>query len=189
MRINLVNLVLGNRGTGKTFYIKQLLEVYIKSNPDKKILIVDTLDHPSYKLIASIEIEDLKAWRKPSVYRIFNSDGKPETILAAIEKNVSNALIIFEDASKYVSKLMESHVRKMIFDSKQKNNDLIFLFHGFMATPPELFRICDTITLFKTGDKPHCRKNNMVDYERIEKAHLHVMNDKNKYANITLEMY
>ena len=29
----------------------------------------------------------------------------------------------------------------------------------------------------------------MVDYDRIEKAHLQVMNDKNKYANITLEMY
>jgi Cdc6-like AAA superfamily ATPase len=187
MRINLVNIILGNRGTGKTFYIKQLLEAYKKAHPDKKILIVDTLDHPSYALIAPIELKDLKAWRKPSVYRIFGSN--TNEIIEEIENNVSNALIIFEDASKYVGKLMESHVRKMIFDSKQKNNDLIFLFHGFMATPPELFRICDTITLFKTGDHPKCRKNNMVNYNEIEVIYNEILKSKNKYENKTIQIY
>ncbi|MFZ4398871.1 MAG: hypothetical protein ACOYO1_02460 [Bacteroidales bacterium] len=188
MRTNLVSLVLGNRGTGKThFIIELLIKVYLKSNPDKKILIIDTLDHPSYKIIANLNIEDLKAWRKPSVYRIYGSN--TGEIIEAVQQNVSNALIIFEDASKYVSKLMHSHVRTMIFDSKQKNNDLVFLFHGFMATPPELFRISDTITLFKTGDHPKCRKNDMVNYNEIVKTYELITADKNKYANSTIQIY
>lgn len=156
MRTNLVSLVLGNRGTGKTYYIKNLIEAYAKAHPDKKILIVDTLDHPAYRIIASIEIKDLPAWKKPSVYRIYGSN--TQEIIESIQENICNCLIIYEDASKYIGKMMDTHVRYMIFDSKQKNNDLIFLFHGFMATPPELFRISDTITLFKTGDHPKCRK-------------------------------
>ncbi len=187
MRINKVSILLGNRGTGKTFYSLELIKKYRTAHPEQKILIIDTLDHPDYALIASIEIKDLKAWRKPSVYRIYGSNTRE--IIEAIKQNVSNCLIIFEDASKYIGKLMDSHVRTMIFDSKQKNNDLIFLFHGFMATPPELFRISDTITLFKTGDHPRARKNEMVNFNEIVKIYDEVQSNKIAWFNKTIQIY
>ena len=186
-RINTVTATLGRRNSGKTYLTLQLIDAYMKNRADMKILVVDTLDHPHYNLVANIEIDMLKHWKKHSIYRIYGYDMK--MIMAAIEENLANTLIIFEDASKYVDKLMDKHIKRIIFDSKQKNNDIIFLFHGFMSTPPELFRLLDLLTIFKTGDHPKTRKNDMVNYEEVLAAYNEIMKSKNEHIHKSIKIY
>ena len=186
MRINQVSAILGRRGTGKTVYIKKLIEKYREALPDQKILIVDTLDHPAYRHIPVIKPEKIKYWASPSIYRIYSSN--PESVMEEISQHLSNALIIFEDASKYIRYRLPDSARQFIFDSKQKNLDLIFLFHGFAATPPELFRVVDNLVIFKT-DHPQVRKNMIPNYEEVLTVYNRIKKSKNPYDNETVRIY
>jgi hypothetical protein len=183
-RINYVNIILGRRGTGKTYYVKNgLIENYLESNPGMKILIVDTFDHPAYRTIASIEPEMISRWRKPAVYRCHSAD--TDAIMKEVTGNLRNCLVIFEDASKYIRRQLPDTVRRFILDSKQKNLDLVFLFHGFSFAPPEIWRIVDSVTIFKC-DNPESRKPDIVNFEQVQEAWNSVMKSENPYERKTV---
>ncbi len=186
MRQNKVTAILGRRGTGKTTYIKELIKVYRDNLPNQKVLILDTLDHPSYREIPVINESLLQRWIKPSVYRMFSSD--TDNLLNLVEKNYNNGLLILEDASKYLRRQIGDDVRKFIFDSKQKNLDIIFLFHGFQAMPSELFRIVDNIVLFKCDD-PVYRKRDLTNYQEVKEVYDRVMKHQSPYYNETITIY
>lgn len=186
MRINKVTAILGRRGTGKTVYTRKLIDSYTKALPYQKVLILDTLDHPAYKDIPAITISQLKRWNKPAVYRLYGSN--TDEILKEVANNLTNALLILEDASKYIRRQLSDDVRSFIFDSKQKNLDIVFLFHGFMSAPDELFRVIDNLVLFKT-DNPEYRKRSLINYTEIQEAYTRVMANESPYYNETLEIY
>jgi len=184
-RGNKATLVLGMRNAGKTFYIRQLIPEYRKAHPRKRILILDTLDHPDYRDTPAITPEMIPRWNQPAVYRIFGS--KTEEILQAAE-GMYNSLVILEDASKYIDANLQPHIKTWVIDSKQKNTDIIFLFHGFSFTPPKLIRLCDIIVLLKCDD-PVYRRSELVNYANIKKAYDYVMNDPDPHARLTVNIY
>jgi energy-coupling factor transporter ATP-binding protein EcfA2 len=186
MRINTANLILGRRGCGKTTYTKEIIQAYHKAHPDQKILIMDTFDHPSYRDIPVIDIDLLKRWEKPGIYRIFGSN--TDEIFSTIQTHLYNAMVIFEDASKYIRGRLQDDVRKFIIDSKQKNLDLVFLFHGFSFAPPEIWRIIDAVTIFKS-DNPFHRKSDIVNFDQVYSIWQNVMNDTSPYAKETVLIY
>lgn len=185
-RINNVSAILGRRGSGKTTYVRQLIETYNKALPFQKILIADTLDHPSYRDIPNIDLHLLKRWKSPNIYRIFGSN--TDEILNAIGNYLYNALVVFEDSSKYLRANLNNDVRKFILDSKQKNLDIIFIFHGFAFVLPELFRLMDNLVIFKS-DNPEPRKNYIVAYDQVKEAYEEVMKSENPYEHKTVRIY
>lgn len=185
-RINNVSTILGRRGSGKTTYARKLIEEYKLALPEQKILIADTLDHPSYRDIPAIDLDLLQRWINPNIYRIYGSN--TDEILYSIGEKLYNALVIFEDASKYLRASLNNDVRKFILDSKQKNLDLIFLFHGFAFVPPELFRLMDNIVIFKS-DSPEPRKNYIVAYDQVKEVYEKVMKSENPYEHATVRIY
>lgn len=185
-RINMVNAVLGRRGTGKTTYIKDLIAKYRAAMPNQKVLICDTLDHPAYRDIPAINCDMLKRWTGGGMYRIFGRN--TDEILETIDQHLTNCLVILEDASKYLERSLSTDVRGFIYDSKQKNLDVIFLFHGFMSAPPELFRVIDNLVIFKCDD-PANRKRDMVNYEDVKEAYNRVMKNESPYYNETVNIY
>jgi hypothetical protein len=93
-----------------------------------------------------------------------------------------------EDATSFIPKSIPKEVRRMIIDTKQKNVDLLMAFHGFMSTPPEIIRYCDTITMFKTDD-PAARKEVIgAYYNDILEAYNSIMKSKNPYINKTIKI-
>ena len=154
-RINIVALIVGRRGSGKTIYTKRMIKKYLEN---KKVLVCDTLDHPSYKGVERIKPIDIPNMENGDFCRVFG--GETDRILNACNK-FSNGLLVFEDATKYVGKNLTKEVKQFIYDSKQKNVDILFLFHGFTSCPPDLFRACDMLVMFKTGDSPDIRKNDL----------------------------
>lgn len=156
-RVNTINVVIGDRGTGKTTFIqgdkllkiKGVLAAYDNSQSIKKQLIVDTFDNPVWKHIPIITIEQLPQWKKGN-YRLFGSD--TDLLLSEIEQNCYNTVIIFEDATKFIKRYLTKEIERLLYDTKQKNIDVWLIYHHMWAVPNDLIRIADTLTLFKTGD-------------------------------------
>lgn len=154
-------LIVGNRGTGKTDFCKN--EIILPGQKNfPKTLIIDTFDsevwhdlktfkNPDgfHTKINVINPKDLGRWRS-GIARMFSGDVQP--MLASIQQFAKNTLLIFEDATKYVGSRLTDDMRRFVLDSKQKNLDIVFIFHSLASIPPELVRISDILVLFKTNE-------------------------------------
>ncbi len=178
LRTSLVGIIIGKRKSGKTTLMKNI----INSN-NKKVLIVDTFNHPSYTDIPIMGLDKLKHWKK-GTYRVISK--KMIGVMTEINNHLSNALIVFEDATKYLDGQLDDDVKEFIIDSKQKNLDLYFMFHGWGMVPPDLYRLLDTITMFKTRDNPISRKIYIPNFEYLYQKWNYVQNHEFPYKSVTL---
>ena len=182
MRTNLISLIVGGRGVGKTTYLKDIISKYPKS---KKILIIDTLDHPAYQEFEIIKQDSsvLKRWRKGTKRIIFNNFSE---CLNLLNQDLRNALLICEDATKYTGSTLQEDFRKLIYDSKQKNIDIVFMFHLVSSVPPELIKNCNTITFFKVYEDISIYKSKLPNFAAIMKLHAEVMKHESKHYKKTI---
>lgn len=192
-RNNIISLVVGRRGTGKTDLIKN--EIVIPS-PLKKKLIVDTFENPAWRNLKTflrpemesasiplLQIDQLQYWNN-GLYRIFSSD--TEELFEEIERTCFNTLLVFEDATKYIGGRLSPSMRKFLLDSKQKNLDVVLVFHSLASIPPELVRIADFITLFKTGDGQLDKSK--YPFPDLELIRGHLATTTNHYENVTINL-
>jgi hypothetical protein len=148
----------GGRGKGKTDFLKHL----VKSTHLPKVLIVDTFDnerwrtmetwdHPEWakEVIPIIPAEKIKVWKK-GVYRIFDAD--LEKIKNTIANDLLNCLLIWEDASKYYKSRLTKDELRILYDTKQRNIDSVYVFHSLRKATVEIVENSDLLTLKKTGD-------------------------------------
>ena len=185
---NTVAAIFGQRGTGKTQYLKGNKELNLPGffssylNKGMKILIIDTIDHPAYKEVPIIRIEQLKSWKK-GVYRIFLRPSEIPQLINLLNTLPSayNTLIVCEDAYKYIKDKFFEGLEEFIINSKQKNIDIIFMYHCWAWAPKDLFRVLDLIEVFKTKDSPAARKDSMPGY--FEDA-MKVYNEVNKNRSL-----
>lgn len=191
-RENIVWLFAGTRGTGKTTAVKQV----VKSSLMKKKLVVDSFDSPVWEdmehfgyengvneKIPIIDIEMLRRWQS-GTYRLIGSDLEP--IMDGIEQSVMNALIVFEDATKYIGSRLNSNVKRFVLDSKQKNLDLVFIFHSLVSIPPDLVRVANYLTLFKTQEG--LPSTNKYPFPEIPVAMDALRKSTNKYEHKTIRL-
>src|ERR1051325_11070495 len=132
---NIVGIVLGEKGTGKTPFlsgdekagITGLAEGYLKR--DMKMLILDTYDHPKYRHIPVIQPKQIHYWKK-GLYRFFASD--LEEMFVQIKKNLYNCAVGLEDCHKYLDQyLLENYLNEINIDSKNRNNDILYISHAW----------------------------------------------------------
>jgi hypothetical protein len=185
-RINLITLIIGDRKRGKShFTVNSLLPTYRQKNPDQRILVIDMNDHNDYKHIHRINTAMLPRWRGKGVYRIFGED--EDVIFESIRKYVSNTLIVFEDATSFFEKGQTPRdLKRFLIDTGQRNNDVVFQFHGFSDCPLQLLRKADLYVMFKCFDGPDNRKKEVKLYPLVKKTWQEVMNDPFPYANKTV---
>lgn len=180
MRTNKVILIIGGRGSGKTVLGKNLLNKNLAAHPEMYGLVVDTFDHPAYRRgFIRVTPGMIARINEPKKYRVFGSN--TYDIMSSIDKAAMNATLLFEDASKYISGQVSDDVKRFILDSKQKNLDLFFMFHGFGLVPPALYRLVDGIYLLKTNDSPVSRRALIPCYEDVFKAFTEIRNSAESY--------
>jgi hypothetical protein len=186
-RINLVCVIIGDRGTGKTYYtLKSLLPTYKKTHPAQRILVIDMNDHESYRHIQRISTKMLPRWKGGGIYRIFGED--EDVIFESIRMYVTNTLVLFEDGTSFFDNgKTPRDIKRFLIDTKQKNNDIVFQFHGFSDCPPIILGKADVYTIFKC-DGPDFRKKQVKRYPVVKQVWQDVMNDKNPYANKTVPL-
>jgi hypothetical protein len=188
-RINYINTFVSGRGTGKTTYLKQFIPVYLKLG--KKVLIIDTFDHPSYKEVPLIKPTDLARWKKntPGVKRIVVNPSNIDEDLQHVNQHVSNCLIVFEDCKKYIGTKLSPSLNQIIIDSKQCNNDLFFLYHAWGWISLDILRTSDFIVIGKTQDSPETRKNNLGGaFIQCLDAYKEVQKNESKYFRKTINL-
>jgi len=184
-RQNKISFVLGKRGCGKTYYMRNKI-ILPTHKKGMKVLIVDTLDHPSYLDFQKLNTErEVRAWRN-GVKRFVTSPIRIKEDILMLEKHLNNCLIVFEDATKYFRTNTPQSVFNFVYDSKQKNIDIIFIYHGFKKILPEMLDNANYITLFKMEEQIHKYEDKIPRYEAIEKIYNQVMASKNPYENKTI---
>jgi hypothetical protein len=197
--MNLVTVVVGARGTGKTHTSKLLINSYAEGNVNSKILILDLLDHPDYRHIPEIEPTYLKYWTANNgVYRCYRFprgvDGSPDQLLfEAMRKNdngihtFNNGLLVVEDTIRFFKKgIVPDFCLNYIVDSKQINVDLIFIFHAFGLIPPDIWRFTSRLVIHKTKERWDFVKGRVSAAGQIEREFLEVQNSVNRYEMRTV---
>lgn len=193
-RTNKVILIAGTRGTGKTDFVKDLIFSQSKNFP--KCLVVDTFDssvwhnlathkHPQHisNKVPELSIKNFPRW-KSGTARMFSSDTK--TIMSAIQKYARNSFIVFEDATKYIGSVLTDDMKMFVLDSKQKNLDLVFIFHSLASIPPALVRVSDILVLFKTNEGKVSETK--YPWGEIPEMMEKLKNDPNRYARLSLQL-
>ncbi|MEQ9262676.1 MAG: hypothetical protein RLP14_05905 [Owenweeksia sp.] len=180
-RINMVCLIAGTRNTGKTTFVREKL---MHRHP-KKVLVVDTFDNPVWSDVPELDASLLPRWNR-GTYRYWSSD--TAEVMANIERHIYNALLVFEDATKYVGAKLTEDVRKFVLDSKQKNLDIVFIFHSLTDIPRDLVRISDTLTLFKTGEQAGNSLLRTKYPEKVIRAMPVIQDSSNRHIHKTLNI-
>jgi hypothetical protein len=183
-RINKVNIIIGARGKGKTHL---MLSVLKDIGSVKKVLIIDTFNHPKYKDFEVIEPQKVKTWLT-GTKRIFVKKSSFQIIFKEIEPILKNCTVVFEDATKYIQNKVSDQLLDYIIDTKQKNIDLYFLYHSFAAVPPDVYRYCDNVTVFKTNDTPTASRLKICNFEVVNQAWKKATAHKHFYNYVTVKI-
>lgn len=149
--INLAIALWGMKGAGKTTMAQHILQRMQVKKPYMKQLVVDTRPHPSYADWKEIPLQYIPAW-KSGRYRIWRED--PEKVFYMVAKHLTNAIVVWEDATKYMGERLDKTVNTFLVDAKQANVDHLFLFHGHNDEPYKLVRKLEGAILMATKNYP-----------------------------------
>jgi hypothetical protein len=170
-------LFVGRKKCGKT----TLCRKFIEQSKFKKILVIDTYEHPDYADFQTIPSSMLKSWKQGRKRIILDQRKKNYEDLQPVNDYVCNTLIILEDASKYIVGDIPTVLRGILFDHRNKGNELLIMYHGFRFVPPKLLSNVSYITLFKIGEHIKSSQDKVPNYAELEKGHLQIQASNNQY--------
>jgi len=179
-RLNQIIIVAGRRGSGKTTFAKKLV-----SCSPLKALVLDTFDHPDYRNLKQIQPDQLPRWKAGNV-RLFNGD--PVENCQLIFNTVHNSMVVFEDARRYIEPTIQKPIRQGIVEHRNKNVDLIFMFHNLKDVPPYLCSMYNSLVLFKTNDNMKVRQEKYSNWDEISEVHNRVMANKIEWYNEVINL-
>lgn len=194
--VNTVSMAIGARGTGKTPFVlgdekvgvDGLVDLYLQK--DMKVLFVDTLDHNSYRHIKYIAPENINLNWQSGVYRTWVRPYEMEDLLNVISENCWNTFIVLEDTYKHQKRKLSDACARLIGDSKQQNNDLLFMYHTWKFVPLDLLPYLDYIEIFKTNRLPGKREEEELadHFEKVLEVNQRVNNHSFHYYHESVEV-
>lgn len=189
-RDNCIYLYVGNRKTGKTDLIKNIIDVM----PQPKVLIVDTFDNPVWRtmktwnhpewdsrIIPTIQPEQVKL-HQYGLCRVYSDD--TDMMQGIIKRDCANSSTIIEDASRYFDPRLTKAQKAYLLNSKQKNVDLHLVFHFLSDIAPQLIKLANYITIKKTGEKTYDKDK--YHHPDFAEAFKRVSESPNRFEAITL---
>lgn len=178
VRQNYLTLIVGTKGTGKTTAMKRILQ-----STSKKIIVLDVFDHTDWRHLPMLAVKDIKRWVNGNV-RVVTDE--PELALSEIAKYVYNSIIVYEDANQYFESHLSKDVKRIIIQSKQKNNDIFVMYHSLGEVAKYFRTMYNRILLFKTKDTiSECKKYSNA--KGIESALNYCQMSPNQFVNQIVE--
>lgn len=142
----MVILHLGGKKTGKTTYTSKQCRRWLKKG--KGVLIYDIINHPNFKNVRRLTIDELDFWDNKGIVKVNDKD-----IWRFIQKvidRVRNSLVVYDDATPYFQGNLPKIVQDMTLQSRNHCNDYIVNMHDFRSPAPALFAYADFIVLRDT---------------------------------------
>lgn len=164
----------GKPGTGKTTVLRKILKSALKEK--RRALIVTPHEN---------EWEDIPfvCPRFPERIRTYKGakrlicHGEKE-ILENIKANFVNGFLIFDDCKAYIRPGDRVYMEQFLLALRQKDVDFACCGHGFTTIPPVFYAFATDFVVFATTDNPKKRKDDVMNYEALEK----VVNEVNREA-------
>lgn len=146
LRENICALIIGMRRNGKSTYIvDELIPIYLANVANvTDVYVIQGKRNDTY--------DKLKG-KKHFHLHLLNDIKESMPIL----KNLSNAVVFFDDAQLLIGKQLDDNVRKMIINLGQCNVDLFLVFHSFTAATRELWTLIDMMEIFYVQESAAAR--------------------------------
>jgi hypothetical protein len=192
LRTNKIIVIVGNRGTGKTDYTKNLSRDF----PQPKTIIADYFDNPAWRSMKTwdhpqdeaVEIPmmsvDELPYHKSGRYRLVCSDTRH--MQSMIAEHAKNSLVIMEDVQRYFNNNLLESQRRYLMDSKQTNCDIVLVYHTLAQISLQVLRLADYLVMFKVGDRSFDKKK--YDYPGFEEKFNFVQKSANRYENLVIDL-
>lgn len=123
MREPKIFVIVGGRGSGKTYFLENLLK-------------------PANTIV--FELAKTARWQGFTKY--FFEDYLTGKVTM---KDIANKKIVFEDATSYISSNMRNTLKTLTVYSKQCGCDVYLIFHSINIIPPFLWNLVNYIIMFK----------------------------------------
>lgn len=182
MRDQEIILFVGKKKVGKTTFILEL------TRHAKNVVVISTFPHEAYTAAGFKHLPNAKlAGYKGGRVMVYDED--PEMIIQQVRKYVRNAVVIFEDSTKYILSTVSKDVRGIIIDHRNIGIDLFFTFHSLPNVPPFIATNYNKMVLFKTGQKEikQSAVEKFPNYYEVLQDHTSVENNSNPFYKQVLE--
>lgn len=184
-RYPVCSILVGINGTGKTTFIKRMLERTVTESNRALIVTPDPAEWRSVTEVSGTAITRFKGVRK-IIYH--------PNCMAEIQQYYTNGILVFDDARVYIHAQSDDFMQWLQIRRRQVGVDLFCNFHGLTQVPPVFFTFATNIILFYTKDniKRRAEYIDEQDFNEIQQAKARIAKrvaggDKYAYEIITLD--
>lgn len=158
------HIIVGATGTGKSTFIKQLLQLV---NPDC-IAVYDV--NNEYHDFFPYPLSNFETFTQKA---------------ATLKK----AVIVFEESTIFLNNRgTNQNIIDLLVKKRHNENYIILVFHSLRSVPRYVFELCNYITVFKTNDNSEMTARELKD-DRLEEIMNRVKNSAIPYFSETLKIY
>lgn len=156
----------GKPGTGKTTVLRKILREALANR--RRALIV-TPHENEWEDIPMVNPRFPERIRTYKGARRLICHGEKE-ILENIKANFVNGFLIFDDCKAYIRPSDRVYMEQFLLALRQKDVDFACCGHGFTTIPPVFYAFATDFVVFATTDNPKKRKDDVMNYEALEKV-------------------
>ena len=156
----------GKPGTGKTSVLRKMLRKALANG--RRTLIV-TPHENEWEDIPFVHLNFPERIRRYRGARRIICHGEKE-ILENIKTNFVNGFLIFDDCKAYIRPGDRVYMEQFLLALRQKDVDFVCCGHGFTTIPPVFYAFATHFCVFATTDNPKKRKDDVMNYEALEKT-------------------
>lgn len=156
----------GKPGTGKTTVLRDILHKCLKSGRRALIVTPHENEWEDVPMVHPRFPERIRRYR--GARRIICHGEKK--ILENIKKYFVNGFLIFDDCKAYIRPSDRVYMEQFLLALRQKDVDFACCGHGFTTIPPVFYTFATEFVVFATTDNPKKRKDDVMNYEELEKT-------------------
>lgn len=156
----------GKPGTGKTSVLRKMLHDALEEG--RRTLIV-TPHENEWEAVPMVHPRFPERIRHYRGARRIICHGEKE-ILENIKRNFVNGFLIFDDCKAYIRPSDRVYMEQFLLALRQKDVDFACCGHGFTTIPPVFYTFATEFVIFATTDNPKKRKDDVMNFEEVEKA-------------------
>lgn len=156
----------GKPGTGKTTVLRSILRECLESGRRALIVTPHENEWVDVPMVHPRFPERIRRYR--GARRII-CHGEKE-ILENIKRNFVNGFLIFDDCKAYIRPSDRVYMEQFLLALRQKDVDFACCGHGFTTIPPVFYTFATEFFIFATTDNPRKRKDDVMNFEEVEKA-------------------